>query len=363
VAQRCKSEGRTILGSTPEFSGMKEAHGSSPRQTAARRPGDLDACPARRRFWTQKPRFHAEADLCLDQARQHSRFQRGNQESDSPGVTYLPDKLRQQNTAASSRANLTPSLDWRAPIRMLTTLLSVLSVMLVPTAGAGAHLHSSRAAASLRTVTGASGVWWIPATRKGSVRGGSLLTFAGSRFDLSTPYVARFTGVDQEAADDPTLEVEAAPTLATSFTQLVIAVPAWPGHESNVTVSLHSEGIANFVPASGNSTMFEYISQLSSIEGSTVQRWHPPSAYTHSFYSHATVGLCKPVGAVLCSSPVSGGAVVTVHGAGFQQRECPENQFCIDVRYTLRLSSTADATKIGEKTILPTSVCFCSNHP
>jgi len=230
---------------------------------------------------------------------------------------------------------------------MLASVLSVLAAVLLPLPAAGAHaqLHHPEAAALLRTATGGAGVWWMPAARQGSVRGGSLLTFAGTRFDLSTPYVARFAGVDQEAGADPSLEVAAAPTLASSPTQLVIAVPAWPGHESNVSVRLLS-GVQNFAPASGNTTTFEYLSELSSMEGATVSRWHPPSAYSHSFYSDLVVGQCTPAGAVLCSSPVSGGALLTVHGAGFQQRECPENDFCIDVRYTLRLSSTADPSKI-----------------
>lgn len=246
------------------------------------------------------------------------------------------------------RAQLAPARDiWRAPIRMLASVLWVLAVVLVQLP----HTHARQAqtpesAASLRAV---SGGWWMPAARQGSVRGGSLLTLAATRFDLSTPYVAKFTGVNDEAAFDFAVEVQAAPTLPTSLTKLVIVVPSWPAHETNVTVSLLEAGLTSLAPARGNTTSFEYLSDMTSIEGATVPLWRPPSDYAHSSYISKTAGTCSPIGPVRCSVPVSGVALLTVSGAGFQQRICPEDEFCIDVQYTLQISNRTESTQRGEK--------------
>ena len=232
---------------------------------------------------------------------------------------------------------------WTA-IRMIAASLVLLSMALWPAAQARQQLP--RRPASARRAAQGEALWWMPAARLGSVGGGSLLTFAGTHFDLSAPYVARFTGVDDgdegESSYRSSVEAEAAPVLALSRTQLVVAVPAWPGHETEVTVSLLEAGSV-LASAPGNDTSFEYLAEVTSMQGSTAPVWHPPSQTAGSSYSPAAATSCSPGGPARCSAPVSGGAHVTVSGSGFQQRRCPENDFCSDVQYALLFYSATDA--------------------
>ena len=222
----------------------------------------------------------------------------------------------------------------RAPIRMLAVFLLALMLPMAlaqPAVGSRALLSASG--------TGPS--WWMPASRRDSIRGGSLLTFAGSHFDLGETYVARFAGVNHEAVSDSSVVVEAAAAHPTSSSQLVVVVPPWPTHEANVTVSLLETG-SMLAVARGNTTIFQYLAGWSSVRGSSAPLRHPPSDYARSSLHTSSEGICSPLGSLRCSVPVSGGALLTVSGIGFQQRHCPENDFCIDVLYVLRLTSTED---------------------
>jgi hypothetical protein len=243
---------------------------------------------------------------------------------------------------------LMTSVPRRPAIRMIAASLVLLSMALLPAAQAQ-QLPRRQASARLAAAPGEAR-WWMPASRAGSVGGGSLLTFAGTHFDPSAPYLARFTGVDQEdeSSARSSLQAEAAPVLANSLTQLVVAVPSWPAHETIVTVSLLEAG-SILTPAPGNDTTFEYLASVTAMQGSTTPVWYPPSHYADSSYSPSTTASCSPGGPVRCSAPVSGGAHVTVYGSGFQQRRCPEDDFCSDVQYTLLFYSRNDAlAKRGE---------------
>ena len=235
---------------------------------------------------------------------------------------------------------------WQPAIRMLALVIVVLTITFLPSAEASPQPLQQQSASSLRAITVNSRQWWASSARQGSVRGGSVLTFAGTRFDLSTSYVVRFTGTDDEAETDPSISVESPSFFAMSFTQLVITVPSWPAHETNVTMSL-LDGSSLLEPAPGNSTIFEYLAEATVMQSSTAPLWFPPSDYAASYFSHALSGTCSTLGSVHCSSPTSGGSFITVSGAGFQQRRCPENEFCVDVQYNLKFHSTVDATKSG----------------
>ena len=184
---------------------------------------------------------------------------------------------------ASASARVATVRHRRAPIRMLASVLWMLAVVLLQLPHThGRQAQTSESAASLRSVPEG---WWMPSAPQGSVRGGSLLTLAATRFDLSTPYVAKFTGVNDEAAAHFSVEVEAAPTLPTSLTKLVVVVPSWPAHETNVTVSLLEAGLTSLAPARGNTTSFEFLSDITSIEGATVPIWRPPSDFSRMYTS------------------------------------------------------------------------------
>ncbi len=252
-----------------------------------------------------------------------------------------------RSAAPSIRASrpwtrVTSAPRWTA-IRMIAASLALMSMALWPAAQAHQELPR-RPASARRAAAPGEALWWMPAAGGGSVVGGALLTFAGTQFDLSAPYVARFTGVDEgdESSYRSSVEAQAAPVLALSRTQLVVAVPAWPGHETTVTVSLLEAG-SILQPAPGNDTSFEYLAEVTSMQGSTVPVWHPPSQTAGSSYSPAAATSCSPGGPARCSAPVSGGARVTVSGSGFQKRRCPEDDFCSDVQYALLVYSAADA--------------------
>lgn len=236
----------------------------------------------------------------------------------------------------------------RPAIRMIAASLALLSMALLP--AAQAQQLPRRQASARRAAAAGEERWWMPASRAGSVGGGSLLTFSGTHFDLSAPYVARFTGVDQEdeSSASSSLQAESVPVLANSLTQLVVAVPSWPAHETKVTVNLLEAG-SIMTPALGNDTTFEYLAAVTSMQGSTTPIWYPPSQYADSSYSPSTTASCSSGGPVRCSAPVSGGAHVTVYGSGFQRRRCPEDDFCSNVLYALLFYSRNDAlAKRGE---------------
>jgi hypothetical protein len=228
----------------------------------------------------------------------------------------------------------------RASIRMLAAILLALAVPVAMAQPAGGGPEWT-----VRSTSEAESSWWMPASRNSPVRGGSLLTFAGTSFDLSAKYVARFAGIDHEAERDPSVVVESDATLPVSTTKLVVVVPAWTAHEVDVTVSLSKAG--DLLPvAPGNTTNFEYLAGWSSMIGSTAPLWDPPSDYAFSSFRPSSEGICSPIGSVLCSVPVTGGALFTISGVGFQQRYCPEDDgvrdFCVDVLYSVRFTSTED---------------------
>ena len=237
---------------------------------------------------------------------------------------------------------------WRTSIRMLAAVISVLILVLLP--GTLAHTPGTEVISSImsrsETYNASSfpapssqegdGFWWMPTDQRGFVLGQSLLTVAGTQFNLSFPYVARFSGINEEAEGDPLIEVESAPQNARSPSKLVLSVPPWPAHETNVTVSLYMQIDSRLHPMAlrpGSQAIFEYVAGWESMTGASVPLWYPPSEYAQSYFKDAEVGVCSPVGTVGCSALVSGGSFVTITGAGFQQRHCPEFDFCADVWY------------------------------
>ncbi|KAJ1493968.1 hypothetical protein T484DRAFT_1878615, partial [Baffinella frigidus] len=220
-------------------------------------------------------------------------------------------------------------------------LLAVLAAGIAHAAAAPAA-PTSHGAASLRS--GHS--WWLPSGQRGSVHGGSSLTVSGLLFDTSRSLTVSFSGYNREIVPNAfsnTPITVSATAVPHSTSEMVVQVPAYPGHESNVTVEVRdSRGAAvSLALAAGRSQTFEYLAEWSTLQGGFPSIWNPPSQFAASFWGAAASGLCYPQGDVRCSSPMSGGTSITLVGDGFQRGVCPEEDFCGDVTYALELEHAA----------------------
>lgn len=190
------------------------------------------------------------------------------------------------------------------------------------------------------------GQWSATPNLAGSVRGGSLLTIYGAGFDAGQPYRVEFKGTNEN--DDRSDGAEY--VIATSEPaypdqpggRIVFGVPEWEGHEGVVTLRLMGGDGVSIAPLQGAVPSFEYLSEWHAAEGSYPTVFYPPTDVASSFAGASPTGACYPFGSVRCASPGGGGPAVKIRGRSFQRRECPDDDFCRDSTYVLRVSSIAD---------------------